>query len=194
MTLGLSEAPGLGRLLVEQRFSVPNHQRDYSWTEDEVRELIDDVVSAVENNNKVYFVGLMVFLGSDSTNLVVLDGQQRLATAVIIFSATRNWLNQYDEYRQDADDIQRDFIGRRKLGGTVIEPKLIMNVANHQILPDFIVHSRPLADVEAAMSTLKRRDKNRILLGASILARRWVSEKRNRLEIRQRLLDTSLIS
>ena len=49
MTLGLSEAPGLGRLLVEHRFAVPNHQRVYSWTEDEVRELIDDVVSAVEN-------------------------------------------------------------------------------------------------------------------------------------------------
>jgi uncharacterized protein with ParB-like and HNH nuclease domain len=56
MTLGLSEAPGLGRLLIEHRFSVPNHQRDYSWTEDEVRELIDDVAGSVENNIRVYFV------------------------------------------------------------------------------------------------------------------------------------------
>src|SRR5271166_3694816 len=162
MTLGLSEAPGLGRLLVEYRFAVPNHQRDYSWTEDEVRELIDDVVSAVENKNKVYFVGLMVFLGNDSTNLVVLDGQQRLATAIIIFSAIRSWLNQYDEYRQDADDIQRDFIGHRELGGTELKPKMTMNVANHQMFSDFIIHSRPLADLVGAVAKLKRRDKNRL--------------------------------
>jgi uncharacterized protein with ParB-like and HNH nuclease domain len=61
MTLALSEATGLGRLLIEHRFSVPNHQRDYSWTEDEVRELIEDVVTAVEHDSKVHFVGLMVF-------------------------------------------------------------------------------------------------------------------------------------
>ena len=52
----------------------------------------------------------MVFLGTGSVNLAVLDGQQRLATAVIIFSAIRSWLSQYDEYRQDADD------GHRELG------------------------------------------------------------------------------
>ena len=154
MSNGLTEAPGIGRLLSEHNFTVPNHQRDYSWTEDEISELLDDITVALDVKNPTYFVGLMVFLGSD-INLVVLDGQQRLATAVIIFSAIRNWLNQYDEYRQDADDIQRDFIGRRKLGGTVIEPKLIMNVANQQLFTDFIVHSRPLVDVEAVMSTLK---------------------------------------
>jgi hypothetical protein len=176
VTNGLSEAPGIGRLLSEHSFTVPNHQRDYSWTEDEVNELLDDITSALASKSPTYFVGLMVFLGSD-LNLIVLDGQQRLATAVIIFSAIRNWLNQYDEYRQDADDIQRDFIGRRKLGGSVIEPKLIMNVVNQQTFTDYIVHSRPLSDVEAAASALKRRDKNRVLLGASILARRWVTAR-----------------
>jgi hypothetical protein len=176
MTNGLSEAPGIGRLLSEYNFTVPNHQRDYSWTEDEVNELLDEITAALTSNSPTYFIGLMVFLGSD-INLTVLDGQQRLATAVIIFSAIRNWLNQYDEFRQDADDIQRDFIGRRKLGGSVIEPKLVMNVANQQIFTDYIVHSRPLTDVESAASSLKRRDKNRVLLGASILARRWVAAK-----------------
>jgi hypothetical protein len=177
MTLGLSEAPGLGRLLIEHRFSVPNHQRDYSWTEDEVRELIDDVASAVENNSKVYFVGLMVFLGEDSANLIVLDGQQRLATAIIIFSAIRSWLNEYDEYRRDADDIQRDYIGHRELGGTEIKPKLTMNLANQQMFSDYIIHSRPIADLEAAIGRLKRRDKNRLMLEAAMFTRHWVAQK-----------------
>lgn len=36
MTLSEAPATGLGKLLIESRFQVPNHQRNYSWTEDEV--------------------------------------------------------------------------------------------------------------------------------------------------------------
>jgi uncharacterized protein with ParB-like and HNH nuclease domain len=176
MAAGLSEAPGIGRLLSENDFVVPNHQRDYSWTEDEIREFIEDITGALDAKSKVYFIGLMVFLGADP-NLVVLDGQQRLATAIIIFSAIRNWLLQYDDFRQDGDDIQRDFIGRRKLGGTEIEPKLVMNVANQQTFLDYIIHSRPIEDIETEITKLKRRDKNRILLEASLFVRRWVTQK-----------------
>ncbi|HTW50907.1 MAG TPA: DUF262 domain-containing protein, partial [Stellaceae bacterium] len=176
MMPGLTEAPGIGRLLSENNFTVPNHQRDYSWTEDEVREFIDDITSALDAQSSVYFVGLMVFLGVDS-NLTVLDGQQRLATAIIIFSAIRNWLIQYDEFRSDADDIQRDFIGRRKLGGTTIEPKLVMNVANQQTFIDYVIHSRPIEDVETEAGKLKARDKNKLLLDVCLFARRWVAKK-----------------
>ncbi len=75
MSNGLSEAPGIGRLLSEHNFTVPNHQRDYSWTEDEISELLEDITAALNTRNPTYFIGLMVFLGSD-VNLVVLDGQQ----------------------------------------------------------------------------------------------------------------------
>src|ERR1700738_43371 len=114
----ISETPaiGIGKLLMDSRFVVPNHQRDYSWTEDEVRQLFEDVELALVNDNAVYFLGLMVFLNSESDHMVVLDGQQRLATAVIIFSAIRSWLLQYTEYQKDASQIQEWFIGRTELG------------------------------------------------------------------------------
>jgi uncharacterized protein with ParB-like and HNH nuclease domain len=131
MATGLSDAPGIGKLLIETRFSVPNHQRDYSWTVDEVKELVDDLTSALKNQNEAYFVGLMVFLGAhDQQELSVLDGQQRLATSVIIFAAIRGWLRQFESYKQDADDIQRDYIGRRQLGQMELQPRITMNVAN----------------------------------------------------------------
>ncbi len=56
----------------------------------------------------------MVFLNNPAGRLVVLDGQQRLATAVIIFSAIRGWLTQYSEYQSDAAKIQEWFIGRNR--------------------------------------------------------------------------------
>jgi hypothetical protein len=34
--------PGLGKILSEGSFSVPSHQRDYSWRQDEVSLLLDD--------------------------------------------------------------------------------------------------------------------------------------------------------
>jgi uncharacterized protein with ParB-like and HNH nuclease domain len=35
---------GLGKLLRENKFSVPNHQRDYSWKEEHVRQLFADIL------------------------------------------------------------------------------------------------------------------------------------------------------
>src|SRR5215470_16016505 len=104
MSNGITEAPaaGIGKLLMDNRFSVPNHQRDYSWTEEEVKQLFDDIEAALERESAVYFLGLMVFLNDPGGPLIVLDGQQRLATAVIIFSAIRSWLIQVSDFQDDA--------------------------------------------------------------------------------------------
>jgi uncharacterized protein with ParB-like and HNH nuclease domain len=102
---GIAEAPaiGIGRLLTDSRFVVPNHQRDYSWTEDEIGQLFDDIEAALDRADPVYFLGLMVFLSApDNSHLIVLDGQQRLATVIIILSAIRSWLQQYGEFQDDA--------------------------------------------------------------------------------------------
>lgn len=172
MSNGISETPaaGIGKLLMESRFIVPNHQRDYSWTEDEVRQLFEDIDSAIDNKNLVYFVGLMVFLASDSGELIVLDGQQRLATAVIIFSAIRSWLQQYDARQKDASQIQEWVIGRSELGEKQLQPRMTLNAANHKTFDDFIIHSVALSDTRAALAKLKKQDRNRRLLEATVFA------------------------
>jgi uncharacterized protein with ParB-like and HNH nuclease domain len=78
MTGEISEpiGTGLGKILRESRFSVPNHQRDYSWGEDEVRQLFDDASDAGQRGDSQYFLGLMVFMRSAGGELIVLDGQQ----------------------------------------------------------------------------------------------------------------------
>ena len=83
--IGEAPASGLGKLLQDERFLVPTHQRDYSWSVDEVALLLDDVEAAYDRGDKQYFIGLMVFMGADGPEQLVLDGQQRLATAVINF-------------------------------------------------------------------------------------------------------------
>jgi hypothetical protein len=177
MSNGISETPaaGIGKLLMESRFLVPNHQRDYSWTEDEVRQLFEDISSAIENDNPVYFIGLMVFMNSGAGALTVLDGQQRLATAVIIFSAIRSWLQQYNAYMKDASQIQEWFVGRSELGETQIQPRMMLNSANHKAFDDYVIHSVALADIRAALAVLKKQDRNRRLLEAVVFAHQHVA-------------------
>lgn len=177
MVSGIAEAPpaGLGKLLMESRFAVPNHQRDYSWTE-QVKQLFDDIDAAIDANDPTYFLGLMVFMGSESGELIVLDGQQRLATGVIFISAVRSWLSQFSQHQKDANQIQEWFIGRSELGEKALQPRLIMNSANNQHFNDFIVKAVPTEHISAAIEKLKRQDRNRKLLQAALYCRERVSE------------------
>jgi Protein of unknown function DUF262 len=89
----LIEAPtvGIGRLLKEGgRFLIPHHQRDYSWTEDELDQLFKDVYDAKDSGQGEYFVGLMVFKPESERVYTILDGQQRLATTVMLGPAPTN--------------------------------------------------------------------------------------------------------
>jgi hypothetical protein len=178
MTNGITETPatGIGKLIMDNRFAVPNHQRDYSWTEDQVRQLFDDIEGALEKESAVYFLDLMVFLDTKKPQLIVLDGQQRLATAVVIFSAIRSWLAQYTEYQDDATKIQEWFIGRSELGEKIPEPRLTMNSANDKTFNDFVIKSVAIKDIRTALDGLKKQDRNRKLLEAAVFAHNRVAE------------------
>lgn len=87
------EAPtiGIGRLLKEGgRFFIPHHQRDYSWTEDEMEQLFQKIEEAQGSGQTEYFVGLMMFMPGAEHEYTILDGQQRLATTIIILAAVRS--------------------------------------------------------------------------------------------------------
>jgi uncharacterized protein with ParB-like and HNH nuclease domain len=127
------EAPtvGIGRLLREGRFFVPHHQRDYSWTEDEIDQLFVDIGEARASKQPEYFIGLMVFMTQGQREFRILDGQQRLATTVIVLSAVRSWLKARG-YDEDAPQIQSDFIAARELGRGDVEPRLVLNQNNNR--------------------------------------------------------------
>lgn len=115
----------------EGRFVVPSHQRDYSWTVDEVQQLFDDVAEAIEKKNDSYFLGLLVFL-TEGEQFTILDGQQRLATTIIIFAAIRDWLRQYPDQHDEARKIQDAYIGGSELGEKGPAPRLVLNQANNK--------------------------------------------------------------
>jgi len=172
MSTGITETPatGIGRLLNESRYIVPSHQRDYSWTADEVDQLFDDIENAMKSGYTEYFLGLVVFQGPNGEELTVLDGQQRLATVVIILAAVRDWLRQYGEYQEDALSVQNTHIGRRDLGAKEVQPRLTLSSANNPLFMECIVAGVALDDIVAKKNALKRQDRSRRLLEAAIHA------------------------
>src|SRR5580693_6882064 len=117
MTISNSETPtiGLGQYIRETRFMVPRHQRDYSWKEEYVSTFLDDIEAAMEASEDLYFCGLMVLVKSDQPNFQVLDGQQRLATTLIILGAIRNWLGG-TSYQKAHTQIEERYLGESDLG------------------------------------------------------------------------------
>ncbi|MGO4726943.1 MULTISPECIES: DUF262 domain-containing protein [unclassified Inquilinus] len=181
MSGGITETPavGIGKMLMDSRFIVPNHQRDYSWRVEEIEQLFDDIEDAILKESGIYFLGLMVFLRSRPNILTVLDGQQRLATVVIVLSAIRAWLQQYSDHADDAAKIQEWFIGRSELGEKELQARLTLNAANSQTFSEYILKSVALEDIEEVKNRLKRQDPNRRLLEAAVYAHERVRKMAN---------------
>ena len=70
-------------------FSIPEYQRPYVWTPDNVNDLLEDLWFAYENSPEdEYFVGSLVLkkvTQSSFEEYEVLDGQQRLTTFALLF-------------------------------------------------------------------------------------------------------------
>jgi Protein of unknown function DUF262/Protein of unknown function (DUF1524) len=94
----------IGTLLAttSPRIEVPDWQRSYSWTTEEVEAFWHDLTAFEARypgetiTNEEYFLGSIVLVTGGATNLL-LDGQQRLATATILLSVLRDARRQYKD-------------------------------------------------------------------------------------------------
>lgn len=77
-------------------FEIPRFQREYSWDKKNYEEFFLDMLNNLtlkdgQLNNSSYFLGTMLFIGNFTENIdrviKVVDGQQRITTITILFSA-----------------------------------------------------------------------------------------------------------
>ena len=90
----------------KKQFVIPIYQRTYSWTQKQCEQLWKDIVRAGDSAEiSAHFVGSIVYIqeglyqGSGISQLLVIDGQQRLTTLSLVLLA----LAQYSE--ESADDL-----------------------------------------------------------------------------------------
>ncbi|EIV6999532.1 DUF262 domain-containing protein [Klebsiella pneumoniae] len=91
-------------LSVNKKYIVPRFQREYSWGKEQVSELWNDIVTNIhwqqdgQYHYEEYFIGALVLVGQEtSSELMIVDGQQRLTTLTILLSALCDKFKQINE-------------------------------------------------------------------------------------------------
>lgn len=172
-----SDTQGIGEFIQHKRFfCVPDHQRDFAWTDEEVEQFIDDIVGVLRNTDEDYFLGLIVVVepGNDQV-WEILDGQQRLATTTMVYAAIREWLYSAG-FESDAIKLQEDFIGSRELGESEAAPRLILNINNRSAFREFVVDRNNDDFLASKHDMAPRYSSERLLIGAARVCRRRISK------------------
>ena len=91
----------------EKGFKIPIYQRNYDWNEKDVKKFFEDIYENLQRHKdksygredaKYYIGNIIVYDGckDESDILMVVDGQQRITSTIIIFAAIRKILkNKY---------------------------------------------------------------------------------------------------
>lgn len=92
------ESKKLGELLADRTYSVPPEQRGYSWRPKNIRHFIKDLTNAHEKKKEHQF-GLIVFhQPASKKHAQIIDGQQRMTTAVLFLICARNFFFEHQDY------------------------------------------------------------------------------------------------
>ena len=85
------------------QFVIPIYQRAYSWTERECEQLWNDIIrTGKEESISAHFMGSIVYIEqglyhvSRQSPLLVIDGQQRLTTVMLILEVLARCLSERD--------------------------------------------------------------------------------------------------
>jgi uncharacterized protein DUF262/uncharacterized protein DUF1524 len=120
----------LGHALKDKSLWVPANQRNYAWKEKHVTDLFSDLTLAISKNVHEYFLGSIVVIGTKEGRSMVVDGQQRLATTLILLAAIRDFLEDNND-AISAGKLQRAYILSEEFGSSEPTPHLRLNEIDH---------------------------------------------------------------
>lgn len=141
---------------------VPEFQRSYAWSEDEVSQLWDDVVEAIDNAKAEYFIGPIV-VKNNNEFLEVIDGQQRLTTALILISIIRR-IFRFNGDNERADWFRNEFYGKQDVITLKTSEKFFMNEENNQTFRDYVIADATKEKISSTQKNYLKKNSNYLLL------------------------------
>ncbi|MFH7029436.1 MAG: DUF262 domain-containing protein [Heteroscytonema crispum UTEX LB 1556] len=171
-----------GELLTgNNSYSVPNFQRDYSWTESQVEQLWDDITETLDEGRSEHFIGAVVVNNSKKPELMLIDGQQRVTTISILMCVLRNIAKENGD-DQLAQTISNKYLGSLNLRTRKTESKLVLNERNNQFYQEYIVESQTITSLRE-LSRKKNIDKsNKLIVDAYLLLYQQIQERIKKVE------------
>jgi hypothetical protein len=115
-------------------FVIPEYQRPYAWSDDEVITLFDDIWSfSIEKSQgiaKTYFLGSIVSFENEKGEKEIIDGQQRITSLFLLLRAVYSKLeseeNKTDEVKNFISKIQPALWLEDELTGKVDKTKILL--------------------------------------------------------------------
>ena len=133
-------------------YKIPNYQRQYSWTNDQLDALWNDLYEAYQNktvDNDCYFLGSIVVVNDGKGYFELIDGQQRITTLMILMNVLVKDFpdinkNSDEIFIADKDKIQNCilFQGRKNRLQLQTDPKY------DSIFNDLIINCESFADID----------------------------------------------
>ena len=130
-------------------YRVPPYQRDYSWTEEEWEDFWNDVVDLHREPDSRHYMGAVVVQAEGDRELLIIDGQQRLATiGVLTLSIIRKLYRMADgnvdpeRNRERAAELRHRFIGEKDPASLIESSRLNLNENDDPFYQDYLVQLR----------------------------------------------------
>lgn len=102
----------IGELFINKDalYQIPRYQRPYSWGDDQLEKLWDDLMEAKTAGEANYFLGSVITAKPEESSnyLDVVDGQQRLTTLLILFCVARDLFPSLNHQILDTDPYAID--------------------------------------------------------------------------------------
>lgn len=121
---------GLGSTIEANQFGVPIYQRSYAWATEQIDDFWSDLLGALDSKEPDYFIGSLVLTRpGDGERLIVIDGQQRLATTTVLLAAIRDVAEARGKQAL-AENITSKFLSAYDFDDEGVVPRLVLNAAD----------------------------------------------------------------
>lgn len=133
------------------RFRIPLYQRPYTWTEKQVKQLLDDLWSSFRQPiDFPYFIGIMNISQTDydAATFDLIDGQQRLTTLSVMASVMKEYHSEWSKFCG-----RIDFYGREEdkafLDNDLTKENTNKNLINARSVIELFLKDKDIKDIEA---------------------------------------------
>lgn len=171
-------------------YHIPGYQRPYAWTEDETGDLFNDLYGFFQTENtENFFLGSIVLIKDEQKRYAeVIDGQQRLTTLSILFSAMADAFGD-SECKSDCKAYLCE--KGKALEGIEAKPRVFLRDADHPFFYKYIQNVQLDALVALDPVTLDTEAKKHIRENCALLREKLKDiflDDKQRLEFTQFLL------
>ncbi len=165
-------------------YSIPIYQRGYSWEKKQIKEFLDDLEYANDNEHNIhahFFGSILLADHGESTNkpVKIIDGQQRMTTSLLFFICARNFFYAHKDNSPRAAEYyerleQIIYVPPINPDPNLNKPRLTLSKANKDFFHT-LLRQRSVVD---PLSLIDRSNDSSVLLATAYeRINTWITQK-----------------